>query len=89
MELPDLDPLNRNYDEYEKKVETVTERFKCEWEDSVHDSYKLYLEDIEEFQHNIGRIRDLANELLNDLDIMDVDQLISETESLCGRDESI
>ena len=43
MKITDLTPLSKNDAEYEELVSSVSEHYKCEWDDAVHDSYGIYV----------------------------------------------
>jgi hypothetical protein len=53
----DLTPLKNNDSEFEKLVATIVERYKCEWDDVVHDSYASYVKQVQERSRQLRGIR--------------------------------
>jgi len=83
MKTVDLSPLKTNDTEFERLASSVEERFKCEWDDVVHDSYGLYVKQVQERARAIRTIRCKAETLVKEIEGLKVDELIKKAEYLC------
>ena len=46
MEAINLSPLGKNDTEFQKIALSIEERFRCDWNDSIHDSYGRYVSSV-------------------------------------------
>ena len=88
MRTVDLTPLKVNDSEFEKLVASVAERYKCEWDDAIHDSYGYYVKQVQERTNAIRSIRCKAEELAKEAEGLEVEELVKKTENLCREAES-
>lgn len=89
MRTVDLTPLINNDHEYEKAYVNVSDKYNCNWNDSVHDSYLRLVKDIQEFSRNIHRIRCKAECLAKETEALNIEGMLAKAESLCGKADSI
>ena len=80
----DLVQLINNDYEYEKAYVNVYDKYKCNWDDSVHDSYLRLVKDIQEYSSNIHRIRCKAESLKKEAEELNVDSMMTKADDLCG-----
>lgn len=89
MRTVDLTPLINNDHEYEKAYLNISEKYKCNWDDTVHDSYLRLVKDIQEYSSNIHRIRCKAECLEKEIEALNVDSMMTKADSLCREANSI
>lgn len=83
MKIVDLTPLKNNDAEYEKVAASVSEHYKCEWDDAVHDSYNVFVKQVEERSRSVRVIRCKAEALAKEADSLKIDELIKKAVILC------
>ena len=83
MKTVDLTSLKANDTEYEELIRTVAEKYECEWNDEVHDSYELYIRQIQEYSRTIHMIRCKAEVIVEEIEDLNYDEMIHTAESLC------
>lgn len=89
MKSVDLTPLFNNDEEFAKSAETVSDKFKCDWDDIVHDSYSVFVKHIEDCSKQIHSVRCKAETLVKEEAALKVDDVISSSDLLCKEVESI
>ena len=89
MKTVDLSPLKTNDAEFERIASSVEERFTCEWDDVVHDSFGLYVKQIQERTRAIRTIRCKAETLVKEIEGLKVDELIKKAEYLCKEADTV
>jgi hypothetical protein len=89
MKIVDLTPLKNNDTEYERLAASVSEHYKCEWDDVVHDSYGVYVKQVGERSRSIREIRCKAEVLAKEAEDLKIDELIRKTEILCREADSV
>ena len=89
MKIVDLTPLKNNDTEYERLAASVSERYKCEWDDAVHDSYGVYVRQVDERSRSVRVIRCKAEALAKEAEGLKIDELIRKTAILCREVESV
>ncbi len=89
MKTVDLSPLKINDSEYEELSKTISDKYECEWDDAVHESYGLYVSQIQEHSRAIHVIRCKAEALVEELEGLNVDEMISKAESLCEESATV
>lgn len=83
MKTVDLTPLKNNDTEYEKLAATVSEHYKCDWDDAVHDSYGVYVKQVNEKSRSVRVIRCKAEALAKEAEGLRIEELIRKAASLC------
>lgn len=89
MKTVDLTPLKNNDVEYEQVAASVSEKYTCEWDDAVHDSYSVYVKQVEERNRSIRAIRCKAEALVKEAEGLKPDELIKKAALLCREAGSI
>lgn len=89
MKIVDLTPLKNNDAEYERLVSEVSDHYKCDWEDAVHDSYGVYVKQVQERSRAIRVIRCKAESLAKEAEALRIDELATKAVTLCREAESI
>lgn len=83
MKIVDLTPLKNNDTEYERLTASVSEHYKCEWDDAVHDSYGIYVKQVQESARLVRILRCKAEELAKEAEELGIDDLIEKAVHLC------
>lgn len=89
MKEINLSPLIHSDIEYGKIVTKLGERFKCEWDDSVHDSYGLYIKQLQEYSREVHSIRCKAETLEREIADLKITELKKKVEILCREADAI
>ena len=89
MRKVDLVPLVNSDQEYEKAYTDVADKYKCNWDDSVHDSYSSLVKDIEEYSNSIHRIRCKTETMSEEIEALNVDNMLDIADSLCKEAVSV
>ena len=89
MRTVDLTPLINNDHEYEKAYLNISKKYKCNWDDTVHDSYLRLVKDIQEYSSNIHRIRCKAESLEKEAEALNIDSMMIKADNLCREANSI
>lgn len=89
MKDSDLSSLKENDVHYEKIVAALNERFKCEWDDPVHDSYAQYVKQLQEYSKEVKTIRRKAEALVEEVEGLKVDELKRKADALCEEAGSV
>ena len=89
MKIYDLTPLKNNDEEYRKLKELVSERYKDDWDDKVHDSYLIYVKQVQEQLQKLHVIRCKADILEKEAENLNVEELQKRAENLCREADSI
>lgn len=89
MKTVDIAPLTNCDHEYEKAFTNVSGKYKCNWDDPVHDSYLRLVKDIQEYSGNIHKIRCKAESLEKEAETLNVDSMMTKADILCREANSI
>lgn len=89
METVDLSQLKNNDLEYEKIAADLAEHYKCDWDDSVHDSYGRYVKQIQDNSKIVHTIRCKIEILVKEVDAFDIEKLREQAVSLEREVESM
>ena len=89
MKTIDLSPLKNNDAEFQKVTEIISERFKCDWDDSIHDSYGRYVGHMQEHARKVKTIRCKAESLVTEAEALGIDNLIGRATALCREADAI
>lgn len=89
MKTIDLTQLLDNDSEFAKLVGSVSEKYKCDWDDAVHDSYASFVRDLDDCSKQIHAIRCKAETLEKEETALKVDDVISSADQLCREAESV
>lgn len=89
MKAVDLTPLKNNDAEFEKLASAVTDHYKCDWNDAVHDSYGVFVKQVQERSRSIRVVRCKAEELAKEAEGLKIDEQIRKAASLCREAENV
>ena len=89
MKTVDLTPLKSIDTEYERSSDTVSENYKGDWDDKIHNSYLMYLKQIQENSRKIHVIRCKAETLVKEAEGLKIDELKRRGEALCREADSV
>lgn len=89
MKELDLTPLKENDVQYEKAVSELESRFKCEWDDPVHDSYGYLVNQMREKAAEIRVIRCKAETLQQELEDLKIEEVIKTADTLCKEADAL
>lgn len=89
MRKIDITPIRDIDLEYEKKVATLAERIKGEWNDSVQESYNRYVYQLTELSRKVKRIRCKVETLEKEAEGLKIDELANKADSLCKEAEAV
>ena len=89
MRIVDMTPLKNNDIDYEGLASSVSEHYKCEWDDTIHDSFGAYVKQVEERSRSVRVIRCKAEALAKEAEGLKIDEMIKKAENLCREAESV
>ena len=85
----DIDRLNDNDKRFSELAEALSAKFHCEWEDMVHDSYKVFVEQMRAHSQDVHRICQKAGTILEKTCSLNVEELGRKADALCREADSI
>lgn len=89
MKTYDLAAL-RNLDEiYMKLYGDISENYKCQWDDSIHDSYLSYVKHIDDLSQQVHTIRCAVDTIEGVSDGLQVDELEQKAQDLRWEAETV
>lgn len=89
MKNIDLSPLIILDNEYGRLKDSVTDSFKGNWDDKIHDSYQRYVMQIQKYSQDVHAIRCKTESLKKEIEALDVDGLLKQADELCREADSI
>ena len=89
MKTVDLAPLKEIDIQYEHVVTMLEERFKCEWDDAIHESYGKYVNQLRESSKEIKTIRCKAETLEKEVIELKIEELSGKAERLCREADAV
>lgn len=89
MKSFDLSPLKKNDTEFQKIVTELSGKYRCDWNDSVHDSFLPFVRTMEDHSQSLHRITSKAQSILSDVEQINMDELCSTADKLVSEAESV
>lgn len=89
MSEVDLSPLIEVDNQFKKAVTDAEDKYKGDWDDPVHDSYRGLNAKLDEDSRNLHTIRCQAETIKKELYGLKVEELISRADSLCMEAASV
>lgn len=89
MKTVDLTPISDIDIQYEKIVSTLDERFKCEWDDAVHESYGRFVNQLQELSREVKFIRCKVETLEKEAEGLKIEELTYKAEKLCKEADAV
>ena len=75
--------------EYTKVVAAIKQKFRCSWDDQLHDSFRLYVDQETQTAEKVHNIRVGAEETDHSIDDLDIDGLLRRSEEISNEVETI
>ena len=85
----DFSPLINTDSCYERLVESIVEKYKCDWDDKIHDSFFPYVESMQENSLRIHEIRCKAETLGKEVEGLRIEEKIRKADNLCNEVASL
>lgn len=89
MKSVDLSPLNKNDTEFQRTVTELSGKYRCEWNDSVHDSFLQFVKTMEDHSQTLHRISGKAESIFSEVEQVDMDKLCSTADNLVSEADSV
>lgn len=89
MKSVDLSPLNKNDTEFQKAVTELSGKYRCDWNDSVHDSFLPFVRTMEDHSQTLHRIGGKAESILSEVEKINMDELCSTANNLVSEADSV
>lgn len=89
MKTVDITPIKEIDIQYEKAVANLSEKYKGEWDDAVHESYGRYVTQLQELGREVRNIRCKVETLEKEAEELRIDELIRKADSLCREADAI
>ena len=89
MKTIDLTPIKQNDDEYSALADQLSQKYQCDWDDQVHESYGKYVAEVHQYSDSIRNIRCKAETLEKELSMLQVEEMIRLGDSLCKEAASL
>ena len=80
--MADLTFLTQSSNHFSEIVTSLSEKYKCNWDDVVHDSFQLYVSKMQESSKMIHSAANEANHILKDVDSFGIDTLEKQASGL-------
>lgn len=89
MKTVDLTSLRDIDGEYDKLVNQVSDKYKCEWDDSVHDSYAKLVSRLMDNSALVHTIRCKVEMIEKELEALKIEEISKKSASLCKEADTI
>ena len=89
MKALDLSPIRDIDTQYERIVASVEEYYKCEWDDSIHESYGRYVHQLRELSRQVKAIRCKIETIEKEADGLKIEEIAHNADNLCREAEAI
>lgn len=85
----DITRLKENDKSYRVIVDDIAEKYRCEWDDAVYESYSRYVMQQKEFSERIHSIRCKAEMIANEVEEYSIPESIRIARQLCEEANAI
>ena len=89
MNTMDFSPLSENEKEYRAYCDEVRQRYSCAWDDTIHQSFRRYLGELEEYSQKLHDLSSEADKISGDVIKLSADMLCSRASDLATKADSI
>ncbi|MBR1764619.1 MAG: hypothetical protein IJ746_04430 [Ruminococcus sp.] len=89
MKTVDLTKLYANDKELIRLIEELKKRYKCNWDDAVHDSYNNYIKEIVHYSSMIHKECDSIKETNAEIGSVNIEEMKNTINDLCRRVDSL
>ncbi len=83
MQSINLDQILRNESEFTDISYTIENRYRCDWNDEVHDSFWVYVQEQKKASENIHNIREKAYKIQEEAESLEIESMLSEIDRIC------
>ena len=85
----DITAIKENDTQYSQNVHETEDRYKCEWDDSIHGTYGVLVKQLLENAEKVKNVRCKAETLQKEIEGLDIDGLKEKADTLCKEAEAI
>ncbi len=89
MNRVDITPLIDNGRQYSEISQRLSDRYECEWDDDVHDSFRGYVKQVQEYAGDLKEICNRTEILNKEVEELGLDEIIQDANDLCRKAETI
>ena len=79
----DISSLQTADREFTRITETITEKYKCDWDDPVHESYGPYVKQMTAAHETFHSICGKAEDTVREMRTFDLEQTLKQADHLC------
>ena len=87
--MVDLTRLINNDTRFKEETNKVEERYRCDWDDVVHDSYLRYVRQQKERAESIHSIRCKAESIVKEVEELKINDMLAKAKALCEETSSL
>lgn len=84
-----LSPLKQNSVEYQTLVEKVSQSYKCEWTDDVHESYGMFVKQTQLMSQEINEVYNKSDLIQKEINELKLELMIKKADVLCAEAKTI
>ena len=85
----DLTPIKENDNEFGRIVTNVSTQYVGAWDDPIHDSYRRYVNEMEEYAQRVHAVKCRAESLQKEVEGLRIDEMLEKAQRLCREAENI
>ena len=89
MKAIDLTQLKDIDIQYEKSTETLANKYTCDWDDSVHESYGRFVAQLQEMAKEVKTIRCRVETLQKEAEELRIEDLLNRADALCREADAV
>ena len=82
MSEVNIEPLSKADTEYIQLSDPLKAKFDCEWDDSVHESFRIYIKAVNQISEGLNRNTKTAVSLFDSVEALQIDKLETQVNSL-------
>lgn len=82
MTINELNNLKEFEIKYKNAVMQLEERYKCNWDDPVHDSFGVYLRQIKDSSQKVSEIKCDIESVVNEVNELNIDDMKERAKNL-------
>lgn len=89
MGMPTLRVISDASQEYIRLYDSMVEKYKCEWDDKVHDSFGLYKNKISDCVDRLAKVMKNAERIESKVKEIEDEGVVERCRDLCSEAESL
>lgn len=82
MSEVNIEPLSKADTEYIQLSDSLKEKFDCAWDDSVHESFRIYIKTVDRISDELNRNTKTVVSLIDSVGALQIDKLETKVNSL-------